>query len=166
MVASLKIMGMLSLCLSTLLFLVINEVTAEDVYVSNNTYDLHNYTIEFHNESLEMILERVQQGTNVWIDIKIPELLLKGNITFVNLHSVTINGEPGLIAISCTAEHSGIVFNDIADMIRLNNLKFISCGSKITHMFKKSEYISALVLIYCRNMEISRVIVERSKGMN
>lgn len=112
-----------------------------------------------------MISEKVQQGTNVWIDIKIPELLLEGNITFVNLHSVTINGEPGLTTISCTAEHAGIVFNDIADMIRLNNLKFISCGSIITNVFKKSDYISALVLVYCRNVEISRVIVERSKGI-
>ena len=109
-------MAVISLYVSTLLFVVINEVTAEDVY------DLHNYTIGFHNESLEMMSEKVQQQTDVWIDITIPKLLLKGNITFVNLHSVTINGEPGLKTISCRAEHgnnTGIVFKDIADMIRL-----------------------------------------------
>ena len=89
--------------------------------------DSHNYGKECQSESLETISDKVQQRSNVHIDIKIPWLHLMTNISFVNLESVAITGEPGLTTISCTTEHNsnaGIVFSSIIDKITLNNLKF------------------------------------------
>ena len=62
------------------------------------------------------------------------------NISFANLESVTINGEPGLTTISYTTEHSsntGIVFSNITGTITLNNLKSLSVDHKLGMSLRK-----------------------------
>ena len=77
--------------------------------------------------------------------------------------------------ISCVVNGSsndaGIVLSNITEYISLNNLRLLSCGSisgeeRNTGNFYDSEYSSALTIIHSRNVNLDKVVIERSKGLS
>ena len=133
-----------------------------------------NYDPRSRNNSkrwtLETIAAQVEEQTSVQIDIKIPRLQLNANVSFTNLNSLTISGEPGLTTITCTAggnSSAGIVLSDINGTITLNKLNLTSCGSVINTKFYADHgkiYSSALTIFRCRCVELKELVIARSRG--
>ena len=130
---------------------------------------------ECKNETLAKIASSVNEQINVQIDVYIPLLLLNETAAFTNLTSLTINGGlKGIMTnISCVVNGSsndaGIILSNITEYISLNNLRLLSCGSisekRNTENFYDSEYSSALTIIHGRNVNLDKVVIERSKGL-
>ena len=119
-------------------------------------------------ESLETIALKVEEQSDVVIDIKIPQLNLNGNISFKNLPSLTINGKLGLTTITCKDDgeaNASIVFSNITDKITLNNLNLTFCGSRNNGIGKDKTYSSALTIVDCRNVELNGLVITRSRGL-
>ena len=96
---------------------------------------------------------------------------MNGKLSFDNLTSLTINGKPGLTTITCTtggSSSAGIMLSRIKDKIVLNNLNLKFCGSQIGAEFDSDHYkvyTSALIIVYCKNTELNRVIIAKSRGI-
>ena len=134
------------------------------VQAFNITCD-HNSHRNCQGETLEKIAATIREQTDVRIDIKTPYLLLNANVTFANLNSLVINGEPSLTTINCVAVQSaGIVLNDI-QKVTLNNLSLHFCGSVISRNVNNKTYSSALTIVHCKNIHITRLVIARSRGI-
>ena len=135
-----------------------------------------NITCDYHDlescqsPSLEEIANMVmgQSYSDLMIDIKVLELYLNTTVSFTNLSSLTISGEPDVTTIICTSNSSGagFVLTDILGKVLLSNLNLKSCGSLFKNVFKDNQiFISALTLVHCSNTEINSLVVERSRGL-
>ena len=162
--------------LLTFLFLAACEVNIKSYRIKqafNITCDPQNSKCQRDHqiESLEKIAANVTEEADVQIDIKISELKLNGKLSFANLTSLTINGEPGLTTITCTTggnSSAGIMLSHIKDKIVLNNLNIKFCGSQVGAKFDSDYYkvyTSALTIVHCKNIELNGVIIARSMGI-
>ena len=160
--------------LSVCLTLAAGEVIAEPHGIKlpefNITCDPQNSESQGNcqNETLETIAIKSKDLTDVQINIKILQLKLNANVSFTNLTSLTINGEPGLTTITCTASgnvSAGIVLRNIMDTITLNNLKLISCGSLISDTLDGKTYSSSLTITHSWNVELNGLVIARSRGI-
>ena len=152
---------------------IVGRATAETTSGSLQRFDIHTITCDpswegCQSKSLETIAAEVKEQTDVQIDIKTPQLRLNGTVNFANIISFTINGEPGLTNITCTAgdgDDAGIVLSDILEKVTLNNLNLKFCGSRIKNTYDKNKtYSSALFMIRCRNVELNGLVIEKSRG--
>ena len=105
------------------------------------------------------------RAANVHIDIDIPLLNLTKSVTFKHLYSLTINGNPrSPSAIYCiqSGKYPGIKFHNVTNLW-LKNLKLTNCGSLIKSRSKN--YNSALVLLYCHNVEMRNLLLIENQGI-
>ena len=102
----------------------------------------------------------------VCIDIKIPSLHLTQNVSFSQLDTLEINGDPSSsTVINCTGSddgNTGIIFTEIKN-IALSNLILISCGS--ISQVRKKWYSSALSVHSCGNLNFTNLVVTKSRGI-
>ena len=122
-----------------------------------------------NDESLKTIAAEVNDivGENVSIDIniKIPHLHLTTNISFKQLDSLTINGDPNSATVIDCAHadgDAGIMLNEIKNLT-LNNLTLTSCGSKV--QIRTKIYSSALMVHSCEDVYITKLVVTKSRGI-
>ena len=122
------------------------------------------------SETLETIAAKVSEQADVRININIPWLQLNSNIDFTNLRSLAIYGIPNLTVISCMTTEadggsSGIVITDISRALILNNLNLTFCGRNIEiDSYKTYTHRSALTIICCKDVEIDKLVIYRSRG--
>ena len=116
------------------------------------------------NGSIDNIANGIPEQTTVKIDIESPKVHLNKLISFANLASLAISGTLGSANIVCTTigKGAGIVVNDTS-MVVLTNVSLVSCGSLIQH--KSNTYLSALTLLYCSDVTVTGVVIEKSNGI-
>ena len=125
-----------------------------------------NTSEDCQSETLETISSKIENNSDVQIDIEVLQLQLTNTVWFHELNSLVINGKPSLTTITCESGSNtgaGIVLNDIHRTVTLRNLNFTSCVSRINHNSKN--YRSALTLIQCRGMEFHKIVIARSRGL-
>ena len=145
------------------------------VHVTNaKSWEVHNETCEYESvlmdslnnncSSLEKVARKLENDVHInIIDIKILHVQLNQKLSFTNLTSLVINGEPGVTTITCTSDNAGIVLSDISDTVTLNNLSLLSCGLQISH--ENVTYASALALLRCLNVELNNVAISNGTGL-
>ena len=124
--------------------------------------------IDCQKESLETVVEeaRKRKITDLEINIKIHHLQLDATLNFINL-----SGEPDLTNIVCThggnATRAGIVLSGINGTVLLQNLNLSFCGLKIDGKFGRdnSKFYSALIISHCKNVELDKLVITKSKGL-
>ena len=129
--------------------------------------------IDCQKESLETVVEeaRKRKITDLEINIKIHHLQLDATLNFTNLSSLTISGEPDLTNIVCThggnATRAGIVLSGINGTVLLQNLNLSFCGLKIDGKFGRdnSKFYSGLIISHCKNVELDKLVITKSKGL-
>ena len=129
--------------------------------------------IDCQKESLETVVEeaRKRKITALEINIKIHHLQLDATLNFTNLCFLTISGEPDLTNIVCThggnATQAGIVLSGINGTVLLQNLNLSFCRLKIDGKFGRdnSKFYSALIISHCKNVELNKLVITRSKGL-
>ena len=146
-----------------------NAIAQRIVQVYNITCNPE-YQAGCESKSLKTILNEIQEGANVEIHIQISHLDLTTDLNFTNLNSLIISGPSVTTTITCTATGNftaGLVMNDINGTLILKNLNLISCGTLVKEkLFKRNVmYSSALSLIHCMNVEITNVVISRSRGL-
>ena len=121
--------------------------------------------------SLEEIANEVRMGQHyldLTIDIQVVEINLNTTVSFSNLSSLTISGEPETTTIICASNSSsaGFVVTDILNKVSLRNLKLTHCGSLFRNVFEDNQmFISTFYLVHCSNIEIDSLVVEKSRGL-
>ena len=161
---------LLFLCISNLI-----EISAESTsaLVFNITCDPHDKNSQTcRSESLETIAAVVKDysQTDIQINVRIPQLKLIADVKFTNLNSLTIIGVPNMTSIICMASGSvssvGMALRNISTVM-LQSLNLILCGSltKDAYKLETTTYSSALVIVQCKNVELSRVVIAKSKGI-
>ena len=83
---------------------------------------------------LEEIANEVLMGQHyldLTIDVQVAEIYLNTTVSFSNLSSLTITGEPETTTVICTSNSSsaGFVVTDILNKISLKNLNLTLCRS-------------------------------------
>ena len=131
-----------------------------DPYDSNSQEECSN--------TLETIAANVSVGANasVQINIKIPILHLNANISFANLDSLSISGEPNITEIICSNygnSSAGLVLSEIRRNISLQYLKLSYCGSQTTS--NRKTFSSALSMFRCQNVKMLKIFIEKSRGI-
>ena len=117
-----------------------------------------------HDQSLEQIATGLNQQSAVGIDITAPQLQLDTNVTFSQLHSLSIFGdESNLTTINCTDDNTGLVLENIAKIV-LRNLVLSHCGTFTQSKYNRT-YSSALIIQYGTNVNISDVAIIKSRGV-
>ena len=146
------------------------EATPSQYQVFNITCDPHNDSSQdCQSESLETIADKVRENADVEINIEVSWLILTTNISFTKLNSLTISAsERTVTTIACNAggnaTNAGMTFIGIMNAVKLNALRLMLCGSQ-TNKPEGKTYISALTMLRCRNVEINKVVVAKSKGI-
>lgn len=161
--------------IAILLFLCIKpfEINAESTstLIFNITCDPHDKDSQnCPSESLETIAAVAKEYTDIQVNIKIPQLKVIADVKFTNLNSLTIVGEPNMTSIICMASGShvssvGMALRNIMSMVILKSLNLISCGSQTNDIQTTTTYSSALIILQCKNVELSRVVIANSKGI-
>ena len=131
--------------------------------VQNYTIYCDPIEISCRNESLEDIADSLDQQADVKIDISTSQLQLTTNLTFAQLSSLSISGNPNLTTINCTGNNTGLMLVNITNLT-LRNLMLTHCGAHATSRSKRT-YSSALTLYQGRNVEISDLVITRSRGL-
>ena len=162
-----------SIILNLLFFLCVVTTAkpdAEPNHKQNRSVLVYNITCDSNSEedcqdkSLETIAAKIDE-LNVKINIKIPELKLSASVSFTSLNSLIIDGISGLTHITCIAGNAGIVLKDV-DKITLRNLNLTFCGHVGSERaYNGKKYSSALTIIHCEEVEINRLVIERSMGI-
>ena len=145
--------------------------STDEVYNYNITCD-REYDKDCQSETLESIAAKVIEKTNVHIDVHIPELHLSTNLSFTNLNSLTISGKSGSVSIICpkssNGRAAGIVVSDINGTLILKKLNMVFCGAQVKRNFSDGDYkmyTSALIIVHCKNVELSDVAINCSRGL-
>ena len=115
-------------------------------------------------ESLETIAANITEREDVHIDIKKHHLYLNENVTFNQLKSLIISGNPdSKTIINCTesSTNAGITLEKISNLT-LKNLTLISCGAHFS--LRNKTYSSALRLLNCSDVNIEYLVATESKG--
>ena len=156
----------------------------EDITVFNISCDpqdiMSEETKRCDSKSLASIAASATEETNILINIKIPRLRLNGTVTFANLSSLTISGEPGTMStLMCTdwdsSSDTGIVLKNISSRISFSNLNVTKCGLAVNNIlaaYKLSSdstsvaaIRSALAIVQSRNVNVNNMVIEKSKGL-
>ena len=121
------------------------------------------------NETLGSILNGVEEDYDVHIDIRTDHLQLKEMINITGLNSLTIIGkldvQTSIICVPSQNASVGVILTNINGSIELSNLNLTLCGSEANNGFNNKTYISALTIIECRNVQLSGISIERSRGI-
>ena len=124
--------------------------------------------MDCEGECPESIANDIIEGMDVQIDIRVPQLQVNTALTFLNLTSLSITGDPkfGTPNVTCSdMNHSdsgvGIIVNE-TNFVSLTNLKFSNCGS-IVHASNHT-HRSALSILFCKNVSVTSVTIENSDG--
>jgi predicted outer membrane repeat protein len=157
-----------------MLFVLASGIAQDDSYGTKQIFNIvcdRKSHDECPGETLATIAAKVWEQSDVHIDIKTPYLQLSTNVIFANLSSLTINGhgEPSLTTINCTTNSiaklsAGIVLSNI-EKVTLNNLSLNFCGSVIDRKVKNKIYSSALTIFHCKNVQLNRLVIVRSRGI-
>ena len=121
------------------------------------------------NESLEYISTLATEDNveeDIQINITIPHIHLTKNISFKNLHSLTISGDSNSSTIiNCTHSDStaGIVIDKVRNLT-LKHLVLIHCGSQLCLRGDK-KYSSALIVTSCGHTYITNTVINESRGI-
>lgn len=158
--------------LSLLLAVISCEVQVFNVTTFNITCDPH-YESNCQSESLETIAAQLRNNSNhdVRINIMTQQLKLTTNINFTNLSTLIINGGPVMTIILCAADaadtaSAGIILQNITHSIVMKALHFTFCGSQTIDTLNNSKiYSSAISILYCWNVELSKIVIESSNGI-
>ena len=135
------------------------------------TCDPNNNTqVDCQNETLGTILNGIEGEYDVHIDLETTELQLNEVINLTGLNSLTIIGKHNVqTSIICTPRQDastgpGIVLKNMSGLIELHNINLMFCGSEVDD---NNNYItlSALTVIYSRNVWLSDITIERSRGI-
>ena len=118
--------------------------------------------VYYDNETLENIAAEIDESENVVIYIKVSHLHLNKNISFKGLTSLAIQGDPTVINCTSSDGDTGMLFIEIMN-ITLNNLKLISCGSRL--IIRKKTYSSALTLQSCGEAHFTNLNIIKSQGI-
>ena len=123
-------------------------------------------------ECLESITNDLVEGMDVQIDIRIAQLHVNTALRFANLISLSINGDPkfGTPNIICSdINHRdsgvGIIVSNATNHVSLSNLRLSKCGSIVDIAISNKTYRSALSILACKNMSVTRVTIEESDGV-
>ena len=159
-----------------LLFATLLAVASEPLgsgYYSNNeesknatVYTIecdHHMDSECGSPSLEQIAWNITENSTGHIDITIRTayLLLRTNITFSGLESLTISGNADMnTTISCQgSDLAGLVFSSLAELT-ITDLTVVHCGTAAM-----GKYASAIAIFRGRDVSIENLVVEESKGI-
>ena len=121
------------------------------------------------NESLEYISTLTAEDNtkeDVQIDINIPHIHLNKEMSFKNLHSLTISGDSdSYTIINCTHSISsaGIIIDNVRNLT-VKRLVLIHCGSEI-HIRQNKTYNSALTVRSCGNTTVTNTVIIESRGI-
>ena len=130
-----------------------------------------NSQTDCQNETLDTILNGIEGDYDVYIDLKITELQLNEVINLTGLKSLTIIGKLDVQTnIVCTPGQNasagpGVVLRNVSESVELSNLNLIFCGSEIDTEFNGKIYIAAVTIIHCRNVYLSDITIEWSRGI-
>ena len=108
--------------------------------------------------TLSQIAGNSTQATHVYIDIKIPQLLLSGTVEFEYHESVTITGRSTVI--SCQERNSGLMFANVTEKVTVVNIVLTNCG----HTDGKLMYYYAFCLLQCRDIYFNNVSAVKNRG--
>ena len=116
-----------------------------------------------HGELLSIIADEFNENDTVRIDIETSHIYLTKNVSFHQLNSLIINGNPATV-INCTGSDSdtGIVLTGITN-VTLSNLELTSCGLK--SKVRKKWYSSALMVHSCGDLHFTNLVVAKSRGI-
>ena len=123
-------------------------------------------SLSFEEITNEVLMR--QHYLDLTIDVQAIEIYLSTTVSFSNLSSLMITGEPETTTIICASNSSsaGFVVTDILNKVSLRNLNLTYCGSLFKNVFKDNQvFISAFYLVHCSNIEIDSLVVERSGGL-
>jgi hypothetical protein len=126
--------------------------------------------LDSQNQSFDEIRGELEEEGHVQINILTSELQLNTSVRFTNLASLIIGGKLNFPSVlKCTAG-AGIIISDISDMIRIHNLKLLSCGLLTTTKSNCETqalltYISALTLIHCSSVRLDQLYITESRGI-
>ena len=124
----------------------------------------YNLSEDSNGETLKLIAANSTQGQDIRIDISIPHdnILLNDSISFNDLYSLSINGDPNsATTIDCT-DLAGIIIEHVTNIV-LNNLHLRHCGSLF--LMRNRNYSSALRIDKCNNISITNLVITRSSGI-
>ena len=151
-----------------MLFVLVSGIAQDDSHRTKQIFNIicdRNSHEDCQGETLETAAAKVREQTDVRIDIKTHYLQLSANVTFTNLSSLTINGIASLTTINCISHLSaGIVLSNI-EKVTLNNLSLIFCGAVINRKVNNKIYSSALTIFHCKNVQLNRLVIVRSRGI-
>ena len=116
------------------------------------------------SESLEHIAStQTVNQSSVYIRVNVCQLNLNMSVNFSRLSELNIDGELDLnTKIVCTS-NTGLMFHDIANVV-LTNLMIEGCGAAIKAS-QRHTYISAIIVLYGRDMSLTNVTVTNSTGI-
>ena len=121
------------------------------------------------NETLSTILNSIEGDGDVHIHIQTPDLQLDEVINITGLNSLTIAGRRDVqTSIICSASQNasaGILLWNISGSVEIHNLDLKFCGSKVDKEYDGDTYLSALAIIWCGDVQLSHITIERSNGI-
>ena len=157
-----------------ILFVLVSGIAQDDSHRTKQIFNIicdRNSHEDCQGETLETTAAKVREQTDVYIDIKTHYLQLRANVTFTNLSSLTINGIASLTTVNCSTLsidglNAGIVLSNI-EKVTLNNLSLIFCGAVINRTINNKNYsmTSALTIFHCKNIQLNRLVIARSRGI-
>ena len=156
-------------CKLLVFFFLASGIAQNDSYGTKQVFNItcdRNSHKNCRDETLETIAANFRKQIDLRIDIKISYLQLNANVMFTNLSSLVINSESSLTIINCTTNHTasiGIVLSDVGK-VTLNNLSLTFCGSVINRNNNKN-YSSALTIVRCKNIQLTGLVISRSRGI-
>ena len=115
------------------------------------------------DKPLEQLAAGQNQQSDIQINIMVPRLQLETNLTFSHLNSLSIIGDSNSTTINCTGDNTGFVLENITNLM-LRNLILTHCGAITESKFNRI-YSSALVIFQGRNVDISDLVISKSRGL-
>ena len=131
--------------------------------------------MDCEGDCLESIANDIVEGMDVQIDIRASQVHLNSALRFANLTSISITGDfkfgtPNVIC-SATNHYSdsgpgvGIIVSNATNHVSLSNLRLSKCGSIVDIAISNKTYRSALSILACKNVSVTRVTIEESDGV-
>ena len=112
--------------------------------------------------NLTQVIDNLSKGDDVFINIETDRLPLDEVLLFNNFNSTTLQGEADGSNIICTARNAGLVFRNI-DVVQLKDLKMSGCAAILLYSMNIT-FSSAIHILQCSHVSISRLTIEDSQG--
>uniref|UniRef100_A0A1X7VTX6 Right handed beta helix domain-containing protein n=1 Tax=Amphimedon queenslandica TaxID=400682 RepID=A0A1X7VTX6_AMPQE len=113
--------------------------------------------------SVEYVADSIQNSTNITIEIISSALSLQGNVTFIGINELTINGNGASIKCDSSLEQrSGIIFKNCSNVL-LNSFAIEYCGL----LYEERGYhgTQAMLFTYCNNIYITSISFNNNYGV-